>query len=165
MDSRRDADLPAAAVPPSAQHTQQDRKNPTAKGICERFYIGIQVLNDHDFDHKTENGQLVRSYVSPTFTARFENIGEEMNWIELTHVWREWHQQYPEMRFEVSHCSCDVDVGRGVAQLYAEMTVSVDRGVELGSLVKACHRRRKDGKWMYESFHGLRGMKQNGGFV
>ncbi|GIZ42405.1 hypothetical protein CKM354_000567800 [Cercospora kikuchii] len=166
MDNRRDVHTPGRPST-SAQHAPQYEKNTTARQICELYFAAIQALNEHDHDHKGEAGQVVLSHLSPNFTARFDAIDKtEMSWKEVNDAWREWHKQDPEMRIEIKHCSCDVDLGRGVAKLLAEADITgISGGVTLGGLMENRYRRNRDGKWMLECSMGLRGLKSNGGFV
>lgn len=144
---------------------QEDDPQLIAERLCNRFRLSVSVLNSRDYDHKTDAGKESKSYASPTWQARLDNIPRPLSWSEAVEMWRAWQQVDTDVHFAIVHCSCEVNMTKGEAIVFAEITVTGSGNVVLGALAEVLWKRRKDGQWLSDCYISFRGNHQNGGFV
>ena len=144
---------------------EEDDPDLIAERLCNRYRLSVSVLNSRDYDHKTDAGKESKSYASPIWRARFDNIPKELNWTESIEMWRGWQRKDPDVTFTIVHCSCEVNMAKGEAVTFSEITVSGSGNVKLGGLSEVLWKRRKDGIWLSDAYIAFRGNPQNGGFV
>lgn len=130
-----------------------------------RFQLATEVFNKHDWHYETPEGQELKSYVSTTFKAAFDNVPGQLSWQGLTDALRQWQEQAPDIKYNIHSGQTHVDLEAGEAVLYLEITISGVGNVTLGGLSEAQWKRRSDGKWMWVHYMGIRGIGHNGGFV
>lgn len=71
-----------------------------------------------------------------------------LNWDGLLEIWSSWKREDADIRLSIRHGSCDVDLEKGEAVLYAEMD-SKGSSVSTCGLVEVQWKRMKaDGKWV-----------------
>lgn len=130
---------------------QEDDPDLIAERLCNRFRLSVSVLNSRDYDHTTDAGKESQSYASPIWQARFDNIPRPLNWLESVEMWRGWQRIDPDVHFALVHCSCEVDMAKGEAVVFAETSVSGSGNVVLGGLSEVLWKRRADGSWLSDS--------------
>lgn len=132
------------------------------KGIVREWPT---VINERDLDFSSPKGQRIKACIASDFSAVLDGYADKLTWAQLLGVWEQQYKDFPECWLSLVGCHADVNEGQGVAEVFLDMDMQFEKGIELKAYTRLAWTRDEDGRWFIRSFHGMRGYSGGTGFV
>lgn len=124
-----------------------------------------EVLNSRDTDFSSPLGQKILLHLAPDFHAVLDGYAYQLTWTQLLAVWEQQYKDFPECWLQLVGCHADVNEAQGMAQVFLDMDMQFEKGIDLKAYTRLSWTRDGEGKWFIRSFHGMRGYSGGTGFV